>query len=70
MTNPNDLSFTRSHWRKSSHSTGVNECVEVAGMGSAVAVRDSKNPGAGHLIFAAAEWKVFLRSVKSGSHDQ
>ncbi|WP_344098590.1 DUF397 domain-containing protein, partial [Nocardiopsis tropica] len=35
-------------FRKSSYSTPQN-CVEVADMPSAAAVRDSQNPGAGHL---------------------
>lgn len=31
-------------WRKSSHSSASGQCVEVAYLGSYVAVRDSKNP--------------------------
>jgi hypothetical protein len=43
-------------WRKSSYSgaTGTNDaCVEVAFAGPAVAVRDSKKPGAGVLVVPA-----------------
>ncbi|MBM7812091.1 hypothetical protein JOE68_002956 [Saccharothrix algeriensis] len=54
-------------WRKSSRSNGASNanCVEVAVAGSAVAVRDSKNPGAGLLAFPAARWSLFLRGLGS-----
>ncbi|WP_253771328.1 DUF397 domain-containing protein [Goodfellowiella coeruleoviolacea] len=54
-------------WRKSSRSNGGNKgaCVEVAVVGPAVAVRDSKNPGAGVLAFPAAQWSAFLHSVRA-----
>ena len=58
-----DLSGAR--WRKSSRSgPGTNDaCVEVAFAGSAVAVRDSKNPAAAPLVFPALTWSAFLRSA-------
>jgi Domain of unknown function (DUF397) len=57
-------------WRKSSHSGHANSnCVEVATNGRAVAVRDSKNPDDGALIFADGEWSAFLRGVKDGQFD-
>lgn len=51
-------------WRKSTYS-GVNEnCVEVADLPGAVAVRDSKLPDCTHLSFPAGEWAAFLREVR------
>lgn len=53
-------------FRKSSYSqpTGGN-CVEVADLPGASAVRDSKHPEKGHLEFPAAEWQAFLDAVKT-----
>ncbi|MEE2050286.1 DUF397 domain-containing protein [Nocardiopsis tropica] len=49
-------------FRKSSYSTPQN-CVEVADMPSAAAVRDSQNPGAGHLEVPAIEWSALIRAA-------
>lgn len=53
-------------WRKSSRSgNGANDaCVEVAFAGIAIGVRDSKNPGVGHLVFGDAAWQGFAAGVK------
>ncbi|MDA2815277.1 DUF397 domain-containing protein [Nocardiopsis sp. RSe5-2] len=52
-------------YRKSSYSGGqTQDCVEVADAPSAAAVRDSKNPDRGHLLFPCAEWAAFLDDVK------
>jgi hypothetical protein len=52
-------------WRRSSRSgeTGDN-CVEVASVGGGIAVRDSKDPAQGHLIFDAAAWSAFTQDLK------
>lgn len=49
-------------WRKSSRSGQGNNgnCVEVAFVGPAVAVRDSKNPAAGALAVPQTAWSTFL----------
>jgi hypothetical protein len=57
--------LSRTAWRKSSHSGEQGgTCVEVAALGRAVAVRDSKNPDGPALRFAPAEWSTFLTAVK------
>jgi hypothetical protein len=57
----------RTQWRKSSHSGGDNNCVEVARTGAAIAVRDSKNPHGGALGFSPAVWKAFTETVRRHS---
>ena len=68
MTRSQMTDVTRAIWRKSSHSGSGNQCVEVARIGAAFAVRDSKNPSGGHLTFDAAGWNAFLDGVKHGSY--
>ena len=55
-------------WRKSSFS-GTGNCVEVAFIDEAIAVRDSTNPGGPALIFTAAEWDAFVGGAKDGEFD-
>ena len=68
MTRPQASEPASAMWRKSSHSNAGNQCVEVAQIGAAVAVRDSKNLGGGHLTFDTAEWRTFLDRVKRGRY--
>ncbi|GAB3214075.1 DUF397 domain-containing protein [Marinactinospora thermotolerans] len=54
-------------FRKSSYSSSHGQnCVEVADLPGAAAVRDSQNPHAGHLVFPATEMTAFLDAVKTG----
>jgi len=57
----NALDLSQVVWRKSSHSNGTQgDCVEVARVPKAVAVRDSKNGNGPVLAFPATSWQVFL----------
>lgn len=56
-------------WRKSSHSTGNGECVEVALMRGEVAIRDSKDPAMGLLLCGRRSWQVFVAATQSGVYD-
>jgi hypothetical protein len=68
------MDLTGAVWRKASYSAnGGNSCVEVAmvpaareGSGRIVAVRDSKNPDAAHLICTPAQWRAFTAGVRHG----
>ncbi|MEU6604045.1 DUF397 domain-containing protein [Streptomyces shenzhenensis] len=60
-----NLDPARAQWRKSSYSgSNGGECVEVADLTAHVAVRDSKNPGAGRFAVAPEAWTAFLRDLK------
>jgi Domain of unknown function (DUF397) len=41
----------------------------VAWLPDGVAVRDSKHPGDGVLIFAPAVWQAFIHGVEEGEFD-
>lgn len=53
-------------WRKSSHSGEEYNCVEVAAVPGAVAVRDSKDPGGPTLTFDRTAWRAFRDDVGRG----
>ena len=55
-------------WRKSTYSGGNGSCVEIADLGTAAAVRDSKDRNGPKLIFAAGDWRTFVDSIKTGKH--
>ncbi|MDG4762984.1 DUF397 domain-containing protein [Solwaraspora sp. WMMD406] len=57
-------------WRKSSRSgPNCDNCVEVAFVDEAIAVRDSKNPAGPVLIFTADEWDAFVGGARDGEFD-
>ena len=58
-------------WVKSSLSFSNSNCVEVADApGGQVAVRNSKRPELGHLLFTPDEWQAFVGGVKLGEFDR
>ncbi|MEV7009915.1 DUF397 domain-containing protein [Streptosporangium sp. NPDC051022] len=65
MSGQTDL--TNAVWRRSSHSGGNGNCVEVATVGDAVALRDSKDPDGPKLTFSRAVWSDFVATLKNGS---
>ena len=64
------VDLSRAVWRKSSASgPNCDNCVEVAFVGEAIAVRDSKNPEGPALIFTQSEWDAFVGGAKDGEFD-
>jgi hypothetical protein len=54
-------------WRKSSFSGNDSNCVELAWAGAEVGIRDSKNPGAGHVTISAGAFARLIDTVKHGA---
>ena len=64
-----DAKFT--NWRKSTLSSGGDNCVEVAfAADGSVGVRDSKQQGLGPVLeFTPGEWEAFLGGVKGNEFE-
>jgi Domain of unknown function (DUF397) len=62
-----DYDLSRAQWKKSSYSGNSGNCVEVADLGGAVAVRDSKDPEGPVLVCSRGEWTNFLTRIKMQS---
>ena len=58
--------MTSENWRKSSYSGGQGgECGEGASVPGIVAIRDTKDQGAGPVLRITAEaWKTFTNGIK------
>ncbi|MCP2343566.1 DUF397 domain-containing protein [Actinomadura rupiterrae] len=53
-------------WRKSSYSAGGgDDCVEVADLGRAIGLRDSKDPHGPDLRMSRNAWAELLRTVSA-----
>ncbi|MCX2729906.1 DUF397 domain-containing protein [Saccharopolyspora sp. NFXS83] len=66
--------LTNAEWRKSSFSGGGNggggQCVEAAALPDGrVAVRNSKRPEDGAVLFTRAEMLAWVQGVKAGEFD-
>lgn len=57
-------------WRRSSRSTGMNNCVEAAALtGGLLAVRDSKRADGPAVLFTGPAWHGFLVHVRADLQD-
>ncbi|GGJ88596.1 DUF397 domain-containing protein [Pilimelia anulata] len=64
------VDLTEARWFKSARSgPNCDNCVEVAFVGGAIAVRDSKNTDGPALLFTPAEWDAFVGGAKDGEFD-
>ncbi|WP_434739285.1 DUF397 domain-containing protein [Micromonospora sp. SH-82] len=57
-------------WRTSTRSGANGNCVEVAQLTNAVALRDSKDPSGPALVFMSREWVAFIEGAKDGEFDR
>jgi hypothetical protein len=63
------MNLSSASWRTSSYSSGGgNQCVEVAALTAAVAVRDSKDPGGPVHLFHPAAFHDLLARIKRGDY--
>ncbi|TDC67841.1 DUF397 domain-containing protein [Actinomadura sp. GC306] len=54
-------------WRKAPQSDDYGNCIELAALAGAVAIRDSKAPDVGHLILTPRAFVRLLAHVRQGS---
>jgi len=65
-----EIDLTHAHWRKSTRSGAYGDnCVEVAFIDEAIAVRDSKDTTGSVLVFTRDEWDAFVVGAKDGEFD-
>lgn len=66
----NEIDLSQLEWFKSSLSSGNGQCVLCARLDDdGMALKDSKNPDGGILIFSRDEWQTFVGGVKLGEFD-
>jgi hypothetical protein len=65
-----DIDLSEVVWHKSTRSGAhADNCVEVAFVGGAIVVRDSRNPDGAQLVFTPNEWDAFVEGAKDGEFD-
>ena len=65
-----DIDLSDAVWQKSTRSGQHSDnCVEVAFVGGAIVVRDSRNPDGPQLVFTPDEWDAFVDGAKDGEFD-
>ncbi len=63
----NKIDLSELEWFKSSFSANGESCCTCARLSDGgMAVKDSKNPDGGILIFSRTEWQTFIGGVKLG----
>lgn len=63
---PSSSAPTALSWRRSSYSTGMNNCVETALISPGLlAVRDSKNAAGPAVTFSSTAWSVFVEHLRT-----
>jgi hypothetical protein len=56
------------NWRRSTRCDN-GSCVEIALLATGAAMRDSKDPEGGMLVFSSSAWTDFILAVRSGEFD-
>lgn len=64
------MDLSNAKWRKAEKSQGNGQCVEVARLDGMVAVRDSKDPNGGVLMFTPDEFAAFVDGASKGEFDE
>jgi hypothetical protein len=64
------VDLSTAQWQKSTRSgPNCDNCVEVAFVDGAIAVRDSKHEDGPVLLFTQDEWDAFVAGAKEGEFD-
>ena len=61
-------SLTGATWRKSSHSGGEGQCVELAHSEDWAAIRDSKNPDGPAMVIKPARLRALVHAIAAREH--